>query len=508
MSSGAMEELLAGQGRMEDMLSTLVSQVEELRATGLTSPRQGSEAHSGLEFQSGNSDGHGSHTLERAGSTLSAGSVKRFRTSGRKRTSGRFVAHTLPRSWPASLQPRKLETEVDVDEDLKHLVQTFEGAMEKFKRSTSEGSSKGSSKGSAKDPAPMTARRWLPTGSVIDPGSNTGMVLDLMSLLILAYDLTSLPVYLAWDIELQGFGQGAMWFVLVFWTGDVARNFFTGFYSDGELQTNLISIAKHYLRTWFVMDASLVISDWVGVALNSASSSAKMLRLAKMGRMLRILGVMRMLRFVRVMEELAERSLNETQRLGIRAITILIGVAWLTHLMCCFWYFIGSWHDPDTGATWTQLKIINGLPFRESNRVYQYATSFHWAVAQLTLGSVEIVCSNTVERLFNVLCLLTGLIFGSLLVSSLSAAMVEVQALRKHQVQKIRELRRFLREHLVEAKLSNMVVRQATSRIYWKKPLLEKDVNALALLSNSMREDVRVNIFEKFIIRPTGRLAD
>ena len=51
--------------------------------------------------------------------------------------------------------------------------------------------------------------------------------------------------------------------------------------------------------------------------------------------MLRIISVMCMLHFVRLMEELAERSLTEGQRLGWRILTVLMGTVWLTHLMCC-----------------------------------------------------------------------------------------------------------------------------------------------------------------------------
>jgi hypothetical protein len=118
-----------------------------------------------------------------------------------------------------------------------------------------------------------------------------------------------------------------------------------------------------------------------------------------------------------------------------------------------------------------------------SRATYTNVTTFHWAVAQLTLGSIEIVCANSIERIYNVFCMLIGLLFGSALISSLSATMVEIQTARKDQTQKLRVLRHYyMRENPIKAKLSNFVM-------------------AFQLLSQSLRTDLRFAVFKPYILR-------
>ena len=85
---------------------------------------------------------------------------------------------------------------------------------------------------------------------------------------------------------------------------------------------------------------------------------------------------------------------------------------------------------------------------------YQYVTSLHWAMAQMTLGSIEIVSASTVERLVTISMMLIGLLVSSALVSSLSAAMVSFQMRRTEQNETMRILRQYLRQNKVDSSLS------------------------------------------------------
>lgn len=69
------------------------------------------------------------------------------------------------------------------------------------------------------------------------------------------------------------------------------------------------------------------------------------------------------------------------------------------------------------------------MTFSDMGMAYQYAASLHWAIAHITLGSVDIVPHNTMERGVTITFLLVGLLGGSTLVSLLSSTMVELQAL-------------------------------------------------------------------------------
>ena len=56
-----------------------------------------------------------------------------------------------------------------------------------------------------------------------------------------------------------------------------------------------------------------------------------------------------------------------------------------------------------------------------------YLSAFHWSLAQITLGATELIAFNSCERVLSVLLMFFGLLFGSTLVSSLSATLIGMQ---------------------------------------------------------------------------------
>lgn len=53
-----------------------------------------------------------------------------------------------------------------------------------------------------------------------------------------------LPYVLAWEVEFTGMLYVTAWITPVFWSFDIAINFFTGIYKDGEVSLNLEDIAR------------------------------------------------------------------------------------------------------------------------------------------------------------------------------------------------------------------------------------------------------------------------
>lgn len=68
---------------------------------------------------------------------------------------------------------------------------------------------------------------------------------------------------------------------------------------------------------------------------------------------------------------------------------------------------------------------------RCSVRHFLTQVALHWAVGQIALGAIDTVPQNSAERLIWVMATLVGFIFGSTLVSSLSAAMINFQMSKK-----------------------------------------------------------------------------
>merc|ERR550534_1682523 len=95
------------------------------------------------------------------------------------------------------------------------------------------------------------------------------------------------------------------------------------------------------------------------------------------------------------------------------------------------------------------------------------------------------------ERLIFVGTTLVGFLFGSMLVSVLSAAMVDLQMTRKDRAGKMRTLRQYLSESKATPKISVLVTKQVEQRLSVQARLEEQDVAALPLLSHALRVQLR-----------------
>ena len=101
------------------------------------------------------------------------------------------------------------------------------------------------------------------------------------------------------------------------------------------------------------------------------------------------------------------------------------------------------------------------------------------------------------ERMFTVTLLVLGLLVGISLVSLLSAEMVEFTMRKQDRVQKLSYLRTFLSEHNVTSNLAYRVTQQAETRIRKRAKLLDRDADAIQLLSSTLRIELHHEIFKR-----------
>ena len=121
-------------------------------------------------------------------------------------------------------------------------------------------------------------------------------------------------------------------------------------------------------------------------------------------------------------------------------------------------------------------------------------------MAQITLGANELVAFNSYERMLSVLLMLFGLLFGSTLVSSLSATIIGIQMRASEQSKQARDLDRYLHQHQVSVKIAMLVRKSVLSRLTRPKKLMERDVATLRHLPASLQTDLQFDIYQKHLI--------
>ena len=336
----------------------------------------------------------------------------------------------------------------------------------------------------------------------VSPNNPYRMTFELAGFVILLLDLSLMPYVLAWDVASETWYVVLNFLMSSFWTVDMVLNFFSGFYQDGDLQLVLDVIARTYVRTWFGFDLAIVLSDWTSLLIlatfeTEGLTSVKMLRFLKISRVLRGAGVLRMVRVARIIGDYLDRTLTEGSRLLLKFVAAFFCVLWVNHVVCCTWWVIGMGARTDTGLRWVSTSLPGGFIYEEMPTLFQYTTSFHWSIAQLTLGAVEINPVNSVERMYTVGLLVLGLLVGISLVSLLSAEMMDFTMRKQDRVQKMSYLRTFLAEHHVNSKLAYRVTQQAETRIRKRAKLTDRDVDAIQLLSSTLRTELRYEIFQR-----------
>jgi len=341
------------------------------------------------------------------------------------------------------------------------------------------------------------------TFPVLHPNSNFRSVVDLIGVCILAYDMCVTPVVLAWDLTVDRGLLYASYFTTVWWTLDIVLNFRTAFFVHGVLETEPSKVTRNYLR-WFPLDALVTSADWFGLVINLLDHNNSQLtiisdfpRFVKMTKVLRLVGVLRIARFVEPLERLVDTYFSQVLHHTIAMAQLLLVVIWVNHLMACTWYGIARQGESDTGLNWTELSLNSpGMTYREAGVTFQYTSAFHWALTQMTPGSMPVHPLNSTERIFNIVCLFLGLLFFSSVISSMTATLAQLKSLHQIRDRTMSELEKFLREKGVSREMSVTVRKQVRLRASQRKPMEIKDVAALKLVSLTVMENLRFELFK------------
>eukprot|EP00930_Biecheleria_cincta_P052289 TRINITY_DN3754_c0_g1_i1.p1 TRINITY_DN3754_c0_g1~~TRINITY_DN3754_c0_g1_i1.p1 ORF type:complete len:979 (-),score=200.80 TRINITY_DN3754_c0_g1_i1:180-3116(-) len=309
-----------------------------------------------------------------------------------------------------------------------------------------------------------------------DPNSSRHFWWDVVSLWLFILDLVLVPLLVSF--QLLGAGVEVLWcFTTLFWTFDFTRAFFVGYRVRGEVVLDTRMVVIHYLKTYCFLDISICMVDWLWLA--GASSHAS-LRLSRLLRLRKIMPV------VRVIEERSESdTVTITLRISKHLVTILI----MCHWIACIWWSLGQ----STTPSW-----ISDLPdWYEQSFVENYALSLHWALTQFTPATATPATPRSLlERIFNIVTILAALIVFSVSFSGITGALADMRSNTSAKARQYWILRKYLSKSGVPREIAVRV--QENFNYSWgvrNSPMLENNVQALELLSPTLKEELRMATF-------------
>lgn len=322
---------------------------------------------------------------------------------------------------------------------------------------------------------------------IIRPSASVRMAWDLISLILVLFDMVMIPMQLL-DPPDNAFFEAMSWGTRGFWSADILVSFMSGYTKDdGNIEMRPLKIVRHYMRTWLIIDLLVVGADWMEVFWSSGGGLS-LARVGKASRTLRILRMLRLVRFVRLMQIvniLQEHIRSEKVVLLADILKIVSVLLFLSHILACVWYGVGN----SQPVSWV---IENNM--RQKSVSYRYLTALHWSLSQFTGGMDEVTPESLEERIYIVFVFLLCFVISSVFLSNLTSSMTRLHILTSGQSQLLSQLRRFLGQNSISSRLMLRIQRNAQLAVM-SETILEKDVQLLHLVSDGLRQDLHFEMF-------------
>jgi len=330
---------------------------------------------------------------------------------------------------------------------------------------------------------------------IVHPASRFRLVWDISSLALILYDILTIPFLWAFEssVGTQAFVMSLL--TLVFWPVDSILSFATGYIEKGVIVLIPEQIALRYLRSWFLFDISLIFFDLLTNVIESdrTAGALQLGRSVRVVRCIRTLRLVRLLRLRHIFDTIRDSIHTESGAVYFDISMRMLSLLLVSHLVACIWYGLGTQGDGDR-------KWVHQTGTDDGSVSYRYATSLHWALSQLH-GTMEVYPYNLTERLFAVIAILSALMMFSSTLASITSSMTYLQHMSADKARQFWMLRRFFREHGFHG-VAKKRIEQYIEWAYNKqqKHVQEKDVALLCLLSEPLRDEVKLKTFRPFLL--------
>ncbi|CAJ1400228.1 unnamed protein product [Effrenium voratum] len=190
---------------------------------------------------------------------------------------------------------------------------------------------------------------------------------------------------------------------MLLWTVDIVISFLTGVYVDGRLHMDLTTIAKEYVKTWLLLDASVVVVEWLAVITDEIASST-----VSIFRSFRLIRLMKLLRFKKLHALFNEVLFERAKVLSANISILKTCLAYLAglHVMACMLLFIRT-------STEEGRAIFLEKGVQNTDMAYAYLISIHWALDFFLWSEVN-VADSTADHVVAVCMRLAGFVGTSI----------------------------------------------------------------------------------------------
>ena len=260
---------------------------------------------------------------------------------------------------------------------------------------------------------------------IIDPGHPFKVKWDLLIGFLIIYSIIAIPYTLCFDVPQNAFLDVQDIIFYIFFTMDIFIAFRTAF-EDPKTELLIVSpksIAKNYLKGWFVIDfgsvfpfealGSFIVTHMSGGGQNTSVLGA--LGLLKVVRLIRLVRLVRVLKLARMIEAIEDTW--EINPVIFELLQLFFGVTFIGHLFGCFFYFVSVETTPPEHSWYGSLTGLATIPDK-------YIAGVYWAFTSMTtVGYGDIMAISLSEKWYAIFCMFVGASIFASIVSSIATMM-------------------------------------------------------------------------------------
>ncbi len=280
----------------------------------------------------------------------------------------------------------------------------------------------------------------------IDESSTFRLTWDILILLLIVAGCLLIPFQLAFRHAALPLGSKLVYLIDLFFLADIALNFRTSFRQHGEKIADPGRVARHYLRTLFVVDL-LAALPLDALFLGGEEPRAAGVSLVLILRQLRLLRVVRLFVIFRRWQGLSWTNSGHLRLAKYFTIFML-----LVHGIACAWFLV-PYLEGFPENCWVVQQGIE-----RSNPLTQYIRALYWVIQTMaTVGYGDITPHRDFEYVFSILVMLIGASTYAFIIGNIASLASNLDAARASFFNRIEAISQYLHSRHVPPRLNEQV---------------------------------------------------
>eukprot|EP00448_Togula_jolla_P026156 CAMPEP_0170653284 /NCGR_PEP_ID=MMETSP0224-20130122/47328_1 /TAXON_ID=285029 /ORGANISM="Togula jolla, Strain CCCM 725" /LENGTH=722 /DNA_ID=CAMNT_0010985151 /DNA_START=12 /DNA_END=2183 /DNA_ORIENTATION=- len=295
---------------------------------------------------------------------------------------------------------------------------------------------------------------------IMRPGSRTRLTWDVLSTLMVTYDLFTIPLLAFGYDDMEAIATIDL-IITIFWTMDLVAAFLTGYHSGSGIEMRIHMTARKYLSH------------------SSNHTAAAFLKVQ------------------RLLAQAHELLKSETSRALVNVALAVIIIVTLNHYIGCGFFLIGTEGERQGRDNWIDTHRMKGEPV-----IYQYMTSLHWSLTQFTPAAMEVTPENLWERMYSIVALLFAMLTFSSFLGTITTTLTSLRkrsteaAMQKHQ------LRKFFLDNAVSNDLAGRIMSYLKKNHFTQKKRMHmSDLEVLKLLPASLKKGLNMELYLPYLTK-------